>query len=79
MLWFFQRGEEHLRNETTHDRQTGTFVLTLYRADGTQQAERFTDRIAFQTRLEALENELHAERWESRGSSLLERKEQTPH
>lgn len=78
MLWFFQRGEEHLRIETTHDRPTGTFALTVHRADGTNHGELFTDRAAFEARLAELERELDAEHWEATGSSLLERKPQAP-
>ena len=35
MIWFFQREEERLQIETTHDRATRTFELTIMGGDGT--------------------------------------------
>lgn len=71
MLWFFEKGDEHLRIETTYDPATGAFAVTVYKADGTQHAERFADEMAFDTRLTALERQLLADHWTPRGSVLL--------
>jgi hypothetical protein len=80
MLWFFQRGNEYLRVETTHNRKTGTFALTVYRADGVEETETFVDQRAFESRLEALEQQLSAQEWISSGSALLPiRSQERPH
>ena len=71
MLWFFDRGNEHMRIETTHDASNGTFTLTVYRADGTQETEMFWDLPAFEQRIQALEQQLALERWTAKGSRLL--------
>jgi hypothetical protein len=71
MLWFFQRGDEYLRIETTRDRDSGAFALTLYRADGTQEMEMFVDQATFESRLEALERQLVADHWTAKGSTRL--------
>jgi hypothetical protein len=71
MLWFFQRGDESLRIETTHDRASGTFALTVHRPGGTQDTEVFADQAAFEKRLEALELQLVADHWTPNGSALL--------
>ena len=71
MLWFFQRDDEYLRIETTHDRETGAFALTVDRADGPPETEVFVDQAAFESRLEALEQQLAADRWTPKGSALL--------
>jgi len=71
MLWFFQRGNEYLRIETTRNRETGAFALTLYTTEGPEQTEVFADQGAFEARLEALEQQLTAEQWTATGSSLL--------
>jgi hypothetical protein len=77
MLWFFQRGDAYLRIETTHDRHSGAFSLTVYRADGTQEIEMFVDHGAFESRLEALERQLVTDHWTAKGSILLP--PQSPH
>ena len=58
MLWFFDRGNEHMRIETTHDASNGTFTLTVYRADGTQETEMFWDLPAFEQRIRPSSNSL---------------------
>lgn len=80
MLWFFQRGDEYLRIETTHNRNSGAYALTVYRADGTQEMEMFVDQAAFESRLEALERQLVADHWTPKGSALLPtRSPERPH
>jgi hypothetical protein len=71
MLWFFQRGNEHLRIETTHDRTSGAFSLTVHMTDGSSLTETFPDQAAFEQRLEVLEEQLTADRWTAKGSALL--------
>jgi hypothetical protein len=43
MQWFFQRENEYLRIETTHDRSSGAFMLILHLLKGTQQIYMFED------------------------------------
>jgi hypothetical protein len=71
MLWFFQRDNEHLRIETTHDRTTGAFSLTVHMSDGSSLTETFPDQATFEQRLEVLEEQLTADRWTPNGSALL--------
>jgi hypothetical protein len=78
MLWFFQKGDHHLRIETTYDAATRAFAVTIYKADGTQHAERFVDEIAFETRLTALERQLLADNWKPRGPSRLSTRSPEP-
>ena len=63
MVWFFERGNELLRIETSYDRVAGVFLLRAQRPDGTEEVEKFSDEIACQQRLEALDNQLRSERW----------------
>lgn len=71
MLWFFERGNEYLGIETTHDPHGGVFTLVVHKADGTQEKEMFADQAAFEQRLEALEQQLAADHWTAKGSALL--------
>ena len=63
VVWFFERGNELLRVETSYDRVAGVFLLRAQRPDGTEEVEKFSDEIACQQRLEALDNQLRSERW----------------
>ena len=63
VVWFFERGNELLRIETSYDRVAGVFLLRAQRPDGTEEVEKFSDEIACQQRLEALDNQLRSERW----------------
>jgi hypothetical protein len=71
MLWIYKRGSESLRVETRFDNDTEEYVLICHREDGTQQAEQFQDPASFQARLEVLQIQLDAERWQSDGLTLL--------
>jgi hypothetical protein len=71
MVWFFERGKESLRIETTHDKNAGTFTLKIFAPDGTPQVQTFTTNAAFREGLVALERRLLAENWISSGSALL--------
>lgn len=66
MLWFFERENEILRIDTTHE-PAGQFVLTIHQSNTTQQVERFASKPALQKRLEALERQPLAERWKPTG------------
>jgi hypothetical protein len=66
VIWFFERAADVLRIETTHDQPAGQYLLTVYRPDGAEQIERFTTEAACQQRLEALEQQLRADRWRLR-------------
>jgi hypothetical protein len=71
MLWIYKRGSESIRVETRYDNDSEEYVLISDPEDGTQQAERFKDPIAFRTRLEALEKQLERDSWQSDGVRLL--------
>ena len=71
MVWFFERGTEALRIETTHDKNTGTFTMKIIAPDGTQHLETFPSNAAFREGLVALERRLFAENWTAKGSALL--------
>jgi hypothetical protein len=62
MVWYFQRGREHLRVETRRAR-SGEFVLTLHQADGTQLVDRFKSENKLRKRLHDLERKLTSARW----------------
>ena len=63
VVWFFERGNELLRIETSYDRVAGVFLLRAQRPDGTEQVDRFSDEAACQQRLDALDNQLRSEHW----------------
>ena len=73
MLWFFERGAELLRIETTHDRINGVFVLRAHRPDGTEHVEQFASDVACRQRLAVLERELRTEQWVLRRAQPLDR------
>jgi hypothetical protein len=69
MVWYFQRGREHIRVETRRTR-SGEFVLILHQADGTQLVDRFKSENKFRKRFHDLERKLAAARWQSRRADL---------
>ena len=68
MVWFFQRGREHLRVETRRGR-SGEFILILHQADGTQLVDRFKSQGKFRKRLHDLERKLARARWTARSAA----------
>ena len=73
MLWFFERGAELMRIETTHDRISGVFLLRPQRPHGTEQVEQFASDMACRQWLESLERELRVENWILRRAQPLDR------
>jgi hypothetical protein len=71
MLWIYERSNQTLRIETRFDNATDEYVLITRRADGTEQIERFPDAPSFQVRLDGLERQLDAERWQNRSVIAL--------
>jgi hypothetical protein len=71
VIWFFERDGQRLQVETTHDKVTRRFALTIEGADGAPRAESFHSKNHFERRLKALERELLAERWTPTGSALI--------
>ena len=71
MLWFFERGTEFLRIETSYDSIGGLYVLRAQMPDGTQQVETFASSDACQQRLEALDSQLRADHWRLRQARPL--------
>jgi hypothetical protein len=78
MIWFFERSGELLRIETRHERDAGLYVITLHPVEGDPTVEVFRHRKRFQARLDALEQELRADQWVSRGSAFIPRKTAEP-
>jgi hypothetical protein len=74
MVWFFQRGREHLRVETRRGR-SGEFILILHQADGTQLVDRFKSQGKFRKRLHDLERNLARARWTARSAAERARSE----
>jgi hypothetical protein len=72
MIWFFERGSEWLRIETSYDRVAGLFTLRAKRPDGTEQVEQFSSDVLCQQRLEALDGELRNEQWTLRQTQPLD-------
>jgi len=70
MIWFFERGREHLRVETRRGR-SGEFVLILHQADGTQLVDSFKSQSKFRKRLNDLERTLVAARWTPRRAGIV--------
>ena len=66
MIWFFERGTEFLRIETSYDNIAGLYVLRAQLPDGSQQVETFADAEACQKRLETLDSQLRADHWRLR-------------
>lgn len=66
MVWFFERGGEFMRIETSFDRATGVYVLRAHLPDGTEQVESFNSETSCQSRLEVLDQQLQADRWRLR-------------
>ena len=73
MIWFFERNQQRLQIETTHDSLTRTFELTIMGSNGVPQVESFKSKKAFEARLRELEAELVADEWMPSGSALLPR------
>jgi hypothetical protein len=70
MVWLFERHDDALRVETRYDRERAEYQLIVQRG-AKNDVERFTDADAFRTRLEQLEQQLEAERWERKGPFFL--------
>jgi len=73
VIWFFERNQQRLQIETTHDSLTRTFELTIMGSSGAPQVESFKSKKAFEARLRELEAELIADEWTPSGSALLPR------
>ena len=71
MVWFFARGEETVRIETRVDSLSGEYVLDVARPGGEVQTERFSDRDAFQERLQVVETELQRDAWVQVSAAVL--------
>jgi hypothetical protein len=68
VVWLFERGAEELEIETHYHAESGEYLLTVKRPDGTHQTERFHHVATFRERLERLEAVLNADRWKPNGS-----------
>jgi hypothetical protein len=71
MFWFYERGLEECRIETSFDDDAKEYVLAIHRGVHDRQEERFTDELSFGSRLEVLEQELAAEQWKRVGPPVF--------
>jgi hypothetical protein len=55
MVWFYKRSDGDLRIETRFDSSTEEYVLEVAWPGRPVMTERFTDTVAFETRVLALE------------------------
>jgi hypothetical protein len=71
MLWCYSTGSAVFQIDAKFDRATNEFVLRFYGGRHHDHVERFKDAIALRKRLDALEQELAAQRRERGGSPAL--------
>ena len=71
MIWLFERDGESVRLETRYESDTAEFVLIVHTPKGGPQIQRFTDAVSFRERLEVLETQLVADRWQQQGPMPL--------
>lgn len=71
MLWTFTRADEIRRYETRFDNATSEYVLVIHHPGIAPQSERFATVLAFQRRLEALEQQLEHEQWQRTAPPVL--------
>jgi hypothetical protein len=67
MVWFYKRSDGSLRIETRFDSTTSEYVLEVAWPGRPVMTERFSDSVAFETRVLALERQIDAERWQQVG------------
>ena len=67
MVWFYERPDGALRIETRFDSTTQEYVLQVEWPGRPTVTQRFSDRLAFEVRVLALERQLEAERWKQVG------------
>lgn len=70
MVWLFERDAQAVRVVTRYERSTAEYLLIIHAGDGSE-IERFDEPAAFRTRLEALEQQFEAERWQRKGPFFL--------
>ena len=71
MIWLFERGSEALRLETRYDNASDEYVLVVVWSDHRTETERFSEKTAFEARLQRLEERLAAEQWTQVGPPAL--------
>jgi hypothetical protein len=71
MLWIFTRADETRGFKTYFDNDTLEYVLVIHGLDISTHTERFASAIAFQRRLEALEQQLEREQWQRAAEPVL--------
>jgi hypothetical protein len=71
MVWFYTRADGQVRIETRIDPTTKEYVLQVERLGSPAAIERFPDEAAFDARIQALERELEADRWQLVSSEIL--------
>jgi len=71
VIWLYARREEVLELETAFRDETAEYVLELRTKAGAPQTERFSDGVAFRTRLLALEHRLADQQWRPHGPPVI--------
>ena len=71
MIWLYERGSETLRIETRFDKASSSYELIWHRPDGTHTVEQFASEATFRVRLEAVEEVLKTDRWQSSGAPQI--------
>jgi hypothetical protein len=63
MVWFFGRGNETVRVQTSFDNAAREYVLEVAWANRAPETLRFRDRAAFESRVISIEETLRKESW----------------
>ncbi len=71
MIWFFERGKEVVRVETSVDNSTQEYVLVIRWSDRAPETERFQAVEAFDIRVKELEEKLAQENFAEVGGPII--------
>jgi hypothetical protein len=71
MLWIYRRADEVCPIEASFDHAAQQYVLVIFKGLSNERWERFTDEATFRTRLQLLDHEMSADRWEQTGPPVL--------
>jgi hypothetical protein len=71
MIWFFRRGDETVKLETSLDNKTQEYVLVIRWAERPAETERFQTLEAFDTRVRQLDQQLMTEHYAQVGGPAI--------
>ena len=63
MVWFFGRGNETVRVQTTFDNSAREYVLEVEWGNRAPETHRFRERADFESRVISIEEQLRKEAW----------------